>query len=110
MSEGAAAVLALGASFAGALSVTAAGAAWGAAALAAGAATGKTGRSVQLQFKGGQFFGTWSEETNRIVLTGPAEEVFRGSLDIERLITAETDRKSGAIPGFICSALSSIEK
>lgn len=80
------------------------------AVIAAGAATGKTGRSVQLQFKGGQFFGTWSEETNRIVLTGPAEEVFRGSLDIERLITAETDRKSGAIPGFICSALSSIEK
>ena len=75
------------------------------AVLAACAQTGRTERSAQLNFRGGQFYGQWLEGTDRIQLTGPAEEVFGAAIDVERLLLAKEERMAGAVPSFVTSAL-----
>jgi diaminopimelate epimerase len=77
--------------------------------MAAAAQTGRSGRSAQLDFKGGSFYASWSEETNRISLTGPAEEVCQGTVDVARLLAAEQERLQATVPAFVTSALAAAE-
>ena len=53
------------------------------AALVVSALTGKAGRKAVVSLKGGDVEVEWSEETNRVTLTGGAEWVFRGEYFID---------------------------
>lgn len=44
----------------------------------AGMLTGRTGRHVTIELLGGELELEWNETTNRVYMTGPAEEVFSG--------------------------------
>ena len=53
------------------------------------ALTGRTGRHVTVELPGGPLDLEWSEATNRVYMTGPAERVFEGTLDAALLQQAE---------------------
>jgi diaminopimelate epimerase len=55
------------------------------AAVAAANLIGLADRSVQVKCEGGLFEVLWSEATGRITLTGPAEEVFNGNIELDYL-------------------------
>ncbi|HXG51186.1 MAG TPA: diaminopimelate epimerase [candidate division Zixibacteria bacterium] len=48
----------------------------------AGVLTGRTGRSVTVHLKGGDLSIEWRAD-NRVYMTGPAEEVFRGTIEVD---------------------------
>ncbi|HCU25185.1 MAG TPA: diaminopimelate epimerase [Deltaproteobacteria bacterium] len=52
------------------------------ATLVAAVITGKAQREAVLHLKGGDLQIRWSEKNNRVYMTGPGEEVFSGSIDI----------------------------
>lgn len=53
------------------------------AAAVASCLTGRTGREVVVALPGGELSIRWAED-GRVFMTGPAEEVFRGEIDVER--------------------------
>lgn len=65
------------------------------AVLAAGVKTGRLERHINLRAPGGDFEVNWSDTTDRILLTGPAEEVYTGKLNVIQLLK-EKARVSGA--------------
>jgi diaminopimelate epimerase len=50
------------------------------ATLVASVLTGATDRTATISLKGGDLLIEWSEADNHVYMTGPAAEVFRGSL------------------------------
>jgi diaminopimelate epimerase len=52
------------------------------AAVVAGVLTGKTGREVTVQLAGGKLEIEWDETDNHVFMSGPAYEVFRGTVKI----------------------------
>ena len=56
------------------------------AVIAAGVRTDRLDRVLTLRYPGGEFQATWSPQSDHIVLTGPAEEVFTGEIDAARLL------------------------
>ncbi|MDH7576478.1 MAG: diaminopimelate epimerase [Bacillota bacterium] len=58
------------------------------ASVVGGALTGRTGRRVRVNLPGGQLSVEWAEN-NHVYLTGPAEEVFQGSLKRDFLDCSE---------------------
>jgi diaminopimelate epimerase len=52
------------------------------AAAVAAALNHKTGRRVTLHLRGGDLVIEWRKEDNRVYMTGPAEEVFEGTIEI----------------------------
>ncbi len=48
----------------------------------AGVLTGYSGRSITAHLPGGDLQLNWSEQTNRVSMTGPAEEIFSGEWDL----------------------------
>ncbi len=52
------------------------------ASLAAAVLNKKTKNSAQLSLRGGELFIEWSEASNEILMTGPAETVFTGEIDL----------------------------
>ena len=48
----------------------------------AGALTGRTERLLTVHLKGGTLELEWDEMSNHVFMTGPAEEVFRGEIDL----------------------------
>ncbi|MCC6954460.1 MAG: diaminopimelate epimerase [Deltaproteobacteria bacterium] len=53
------------------------------AAVAAGVRLGRLDRSVHVHTKAGEFHVQWHGDSERLFLTGPAHEVFRGEIDFE---------------------------
>jgi diaminopimelate epimerase len=53
------------------------------AAAVASVLTGRTGREVVVALPGGELSIRWAED-GHVLMTGPAEEVFRGEIDVER--------------------------
>ncbi len=56
------------------------------ATLAAGVKTGVLERQISLEVLGGELELNWNEQTDRITLTGPADEVFAGKVNIAHLL------------------------
>ena len=54
---------------------------------AAGFKTERTSREINISAPGGEFSVLWSEGSGNIFLTGPAQEVFSGVLDLDYLAT-----------------------
>jgi len=52
------------------------------AVLVASALNGISGREARIMLRGGDLFIKWSEEDNRVYMTGPAVKVFDGEIDI----------------------------
>lgn len=52
------------------------------ASLVAGVLSGNTGRRATVELPGGALDITWSDENNHIYMTGPAEEVFTGTVQL----------------------------
>lgn len=65
----------------------------GAAAVAvAGVLEGRLARRTRIDLPGGSLEAEWSEDDNRVRITGPARESYRGSVDLS-FILAEADRR-----------------
>lgn len=56
------------------------------AVLAAGVKENRTDRHIVVATRGGEFEVSWNEQTGKIKLLGPAEEVYRGSIDPLQLL------------------------
>jgi len=52
------------------------------AALVCAVRAGKTGRSAEVVLDGGSLFIAWDEETDRLLMSGPVAETFRGRLSV----------------------------
>ena len=52
------------------------------ATLVAGVLTGRTDRKATVSLPGGDLLIEWRESDDKILMTGPAEAVFRGTLEI----------------------------
>lgn len=57
------------------------------AVVVAGSEDGKFGSNVAIESPGGTLHVEWSKESEELFLTGPAEEVFRGEVDLEDLLS-----------------------
>lgn len=55
------------------------------AVIAAGVKTGRLSRSIHLRSPGGEFRVEWEESSNTIYLSGPATDVFQGSVSLDEL-------------------------
>lgn len=53
------------------------------AVLVAGVLTGRTERECTVSLPGGDLNILWKEDDNRLYMTGPAQAVFRGKIDLE---------------------------
>jgi diaminopimelate epimerase len=53
------------------------------ATLVAGVLNGYTDRKATIHLLGGDLFIEWDEKSNHVFMTGPAAEVFRGTIELE---------------------------